>query len=696
VVAGELLGFSRLLARASLEPAGEALVELCARLLRDRFVGSLADEHVPKSKNVFPGEVRPLGADQALAREGEQVAARARAHVVRAEVGDGAPLEDLARDRGQFDHRTLFGGETVEASGEKGLDRRGHPQLAAVLCREGDHLLDEERVALGDLDDPVALAFGQLRLSEKVGDQHLRRALRERFQHQHHRARLGRGPRRPLLQKLRTSEADEEHRRVARPLREILDQVEKARLGPVDILEDEHEGALPREGLEEPPDRPEGFLDPPARLGEADGCLDSKGDRVHVGLSPQRAPEFELTHDLGERPEGDPFAVGQAASDQHGRRFFHGRAKLGAQARLADPGRAEHGDKPADPFLRGALECFFELRELALAPDERSVEFVREGRPIRKDFHQAPSVDRLRLPLESEGPNHLDPDSLPKEAPGRVPYQYLARTGSLLEAGRHVDGVPGRERLPLRGIPSDDLARIDTGADRDLDTPVTLELFVQVGEPPTHLGCRTHRPQSIVFVQLRDAEDGHDRVPDELLDRPAVLLEHRARLGKVTLHDSPDRLRVEPLAQTRRTAHIGEHDRNDFARCHRSSVRRDRGGAYPADSRPMRCSQTKTAARLRMISPHRSAAPSVCGGTCVMLVRPATFCRPNGCIEQRRVRGGPGHCGRNRVRSSNAPPTVSFHSRRSSISKNTKQKTLRLQVCHGASRTRTGDLLGAI
>jgi hypothetical protein len=63
-------------------------------------------------------------------------------------------------------------------------------------------------------------------------------------------------------------------------------------------------------------------------------------------------------------------------------------------------------------------------------------------------------------------------------------------------------------------------------------------------------------------VRDRHAEYGHHRVADELLDRAAVVLEDASHLREVSGHDAPQRLRVEPLAEGRRTGAIREHDRD--------------------------------------------------------------------------------------------------------------------------------------
>jgi len=71
-------------------------------------------------------------------------------------------------------------------------------------------------------------------------------------------------------------------------------------------------------------------------------------------------------------------------------------------------------------------------------------------------------------------------------------------------------------------------------------------------------------PHRIVLVQRRDPEDGHDRVADELLDGAAVARERRLHRVEVARHHTPDRLRIEPLAEACRADQIGEDDGDDL------------------------------------------------------------------------------------------------------------------------------------
>ena len=97
-----------------------------------------------------------------------------------------------------------------------------------------------------------------------------------------------------------------------------------------------------------------------------------------------------------------------------------------------------------------------------------------------------------------------------------LPDQDLAGLGALLEPRRDVDGVARDERVALAG---DDLARVHADPRPQPDR--------RDGRPQLDRGANS--PERVVLVRLRDAEDRHHGVADELLDRAAVALEDRLR-----------------------------------------------------------------------------------------------------------------------------------------------------------------------
>ena len=63
----------------------------------------------------------------------------------------------------------------------------------------------------------------------------------------------------------------------------------------------------------------------------------------------------------------------------------------------------------------------------------------------------------------------------------------------------------------------------------------------------------------------RNAEDRHDRVADELLDRPSVTHHDVACAGEVPVEHVAERLGVELLPEHGRVGHVAEHDGDRLA-----------------------------------------------------------------------------------------------------------------------------------
>ena len=157
-------------------------------------------------------------------------------------------------------------------------------------------------------------------------DQLLAVVAAERLELDRGRANAAAAPARPDVEQLGPREADDQERRVAHPLGDVLDQLEQRLLGPVDVLEDEHErlrvgqlsrplaggpgdlllAALALDGLEHAGGEAEQVGDRLVRAALAE-LLDRDLERVVVGDARR-----VLDH-LGERPVRDALAVGQRA-----------------------------------------------------------------------------------------------------------------------------------------------------------------------------------------------------------------------------------------------------------------------------------------------------------------------------------------------------------------------------------------------
>ena len=152
-----------------LRPAGDVDVELCPIALGQRVVGHVADEDVAEAELGRAGQRRRLPRhDELLDPQAAQKVAR-RARTQATDVGEQDVPEDAPDDGRVLRHPLLLAGQPVEASGEDGLHRGGHFDLLdwsrqlpgavrrpedAAIDEHPDELLGEERVAVGQADDP--------------------------------------------------------------------------------------------------------------------------------------------------------------------------------------------------------------------------------------------------------------------------------------------------------------------------------------------------------------------------------------------------------------------------------------------------------------------------------------------------------------------------------------------------------------
>src|SRR4051812_10904881 len=76
---------------------------------------------------------------------------------------DSLACELLAFDRGGLDDRALGGWESVEPGRDQRLDRRRDGGYGSgVVEHHGDDLLDEQRIAVGDVEDVLDYTVAKL------------------------------------------------------------------------------------------------------------------------------------------------------------------------------------------------------------------------------------------------------------------------------------------------------------------------------------------------------------------------------------------------------------------------------------------------------------------------------------------------------------------------------------------------------
>ena len=149
------------------------------------------------------------------------------------------------------------------------------------------------------------------------------------------------------------------------------------------------------------------------------------------------------------------------------------------------------------------------------------------------------------------------------------------------------DGPDARRRL----------ARLH--ANVDLERPVESELLAEPPEPSADREPRSHRADRVVLVRLGEAEDGHDRVADELLRLATQRVELLGRRVVEAPEDLAGALGIEPAREPGGVHQIGEQDRDHPAFLGRQG-RAERRAAVRTELRPFGSVRAADRARHRI------------------------------------------------------------------------------------------------
>ncbi len=263
-----------------------------------------------------------------------------------------------------------------------------------------------------------------------------------------------------------------------RPLGNVLDELEQALVGPVDVLEHEDRRSLLADPLEEgapgreqllalerakflqPEQAEQLWLDPAplALIGDifVEGGCDLRSCRRMVVAFGEPGT---LTDHFAERPERDALAVGRGAAlmPEHALdEPVDVLKELPGQAALAGPCLAGDRHKPQPPLACCRMEEVLEQSELLIASDEWRFEPLRaaDAADLGDDALGSPGDDRSSLALQQLFAGRLVGNRLGRGLIGRLAHKDAARRCHRLEAACGVDQV-ARDHALVRGAERD-------------------------------------------------------------------------------------------------------------------------------------------------------------------------------------------------------------------------------------------------
>ena len=309
--------------------------------------------------------------------------------------------------------------EVAELAGE--LEAIARLDQHAAVGQRPDGLDRVQRDALGLGDDPRPRLRGQS--SHEPVEQLTDGLVGERLEVDHGRAAAAAGPSVPELGKLRPREGEDEDRVLGRPLEQVVDEVEQALARPLQVLEDHHHRVVLGESLEEHPPAREELLASEARLGDAEQRTEPRDQERAIARTDDPAIEAgvelrdrllgarllgdpePLADHLGQRPVGDPVAVGQAATGVKEEVVCEAVGvvvELPAKPGLADARRPGDSHQARDATVEAGVEEVLDQPQVGVATHEWRLQALLAlcAPDAADDARRPPEADRLVLALE--------------------------------------------------------------------------------------------------------------------------------------------------------------------------------------------------------------------------------------------------------------------------------------------------------
>ncbi len=350
------------------------------------------------------------------------------------------------------------------------------------------------------------------------------------------------------------------------PCGELVEEIEHAGIRPLQVLEDEECRPVRGELLDDSAGcdeerLPIGRLGPGPKADERSHVRGNVGRLVHAeqlrdgceqllrGFGGRVAVE-DVRHLLQMSGKGGVGAAGpirgRPAAQRPASQLRDQVAELIRETRLSDPGRSQDRDQVRTPLLDDPFPRPSKDLELALPTQHRD----GGERPLA-DRHRGsdcvPDGDRTRLSFRHDRLRRPVLDGRPRAPIGLLTDHDSVHGRARLQTCGRVHHVAGDHRLAAAGAGVERhhrLARVHGDAGPEVQLGVGR---IELGESLPNGERGADGALRVVAVRERCAEDGHDRVPDELLHQAAEPLDLDPHALVVPVEDGANVLRVEGL-----------------------------------------------------------------------------------------------------------------------------------------------------
>ena len=150
---------------------------------------------------------------------------------------------------------------------------------------------------------------------------------------------------------------------------------------------------------------------------------------------------------------------------------------------------------------------------------------------------------------------------MPRKSIGERSDEDLAWPGRRLQALRDIHRVAG-DRIGSGGADAepagDDGSCVDAYVQNQRRADARTPALPNAMSPTDHVLRALQRALGIVFMRDRGAEQGEQRIADELVDKAAKVLNRRGQRLEQFVLERLHHLWIEPFAQSGEAAEIGE------------------------------------------------------------------------------------------------------------------------------------------